>query len=201
MFGLIFFVCLTVFLISRLNDILGVHMGFKAEIKNDPFTEESDIEEVDSSENEIQKKIDLISKSYSKFNVDDFIEKAKKVFEVVFSAYAGDDKRTLHGLLGKRMYDAFSMAIDDRKSRHEKLEGILVRFISAGIVDAKIEGEDIFVDVKFVTEQSNVLKDIRGKILEGNSDYVEVRTDVWAFGRKKSSADPRWLLYEIKNQE
>ncbi|GHT98426.1 hypothetical protein FACS1894126_3890 [Alphaproteobacteria bacterium] len=201
MFGLIFFVCLTVFLISRLNEILGVHMGFKAEIKRGPFEEENEIEEVDSSANDLQKKIDLISKNYSKFDVNDFIEKAKKVFEIVFSAYAGDDKKTLHGLLGKRMYDAFSMAIDDRKSRHEKLEGILVRFISADIVDAKIEGDDIFVDVKFATEQSNVLKNIDGKILEGNSDYVEVRTDVWTFSRKKSSSDPRWLLYEIKNQE
>ncbi|GHT95977.1 hypothetical protein FACS1894122_13950 [Alphaproteobacteria bacterium] len=199
MFGLIFFVCLTVFLISRLNDILGVRMGFKAEIKTGPFDEKNVIEEV--SKNEIQEKIDSISKAYPKFNVNDFIEKAKKVFEIVFSAYAGDDKRTLHGLLGKRMYDAFSMAIDDRKSRHEKLEGILVRFISIDIVDAKIESDDIFVDVKFATEQSNVLKDGHGKILEGNSDYVEVRTDVWTFSRKKSSADPRWLLYEIKNQE
>ncbi|MDR0968447.1 MAG: TIM44-like domain-containing protein, partial [Holosporaceae bacterium] len=81
----------------------------------------------------------------------------------------------------------------------ETLEGILVRFVNSEVVDAETTDDDIFVTVKFETEQSNVLKSEDGTILEGDADFVENRVEVWAFSRKKSSTDSRWYLCEIKS--
>jgi predicted lipid-binding transport protein (Tim44 family) len=177
-----------------------MRIGFEAEAKNNLFPDENSVKEI-SPDFKIQEKIEKLSKIFPTFNGHDFLEKAKKAFEIIFVAYAEEDKNTLNNLLSQRMYSAFSLAIDDRKNRREKLEGLLVRFISAEIIDVTIEGNDVFLDVKFVTEQSNVLKNRLGEVIEGNSDYVEVRTDVWSFNRKKISANQMWLLYEIKNQE
>ena len=120
---------------------------------------------------------------------------------MIFKAYSEGDKSTLKELLVPRTYQAFSMAIDDRNSRGEILEGNLVSFSKVELIDAKVENENIFVTVKFVTEQSNVLKTLDGKILEGSSDFVENRTDIWVFSRKIKSTDSKWFLYEIKSEE
>lgn len=196
MFSLLVFIVITVLLIMRLNDILGMNVGFKVDVqKNDTFSEDSSIEEVHRDKDKVNIK-DMFG-NYADFVPHDFLDKSKKAFEIIFEAYAEGDKRTLKDLLAPKLCNAFSMAIDDRNSRGEKLEGILVRFISADITDVSANDEDVFVTVKFITEQSNVLKDRNGMIIEGNSDFVENRTDTWIFCRKKNSISSTWLLYEI----
>ena len=196
MFSLLVFIVITVLLIMRLNDILGMNVGFKVDVqKNDTFSEDSSIEEVHRDKDKVNIK-DMFG-NYADFVPHDFLNKSKKAFEIIFEAYAEGDKRTLKDLLAPKLCNAFSMAIDDRNSRGEKLEGILVRFISADITDVSANDEDVFVTVKFITEQSNVLKDRNGMIIEGNSDFVENHTDTWIFCRKKSSISSTWLLYEI----
>jgi predicted lipid-binding transport protein (Tim44 family) len=189
-----------VFLLVRLNDILGMRIGFKAEIKSSLIHGEKSETDI-FSDLKMQETIAELSKIFPTFNHQDFLEKAQKAFEIIFMAYAEEDKITLNNLLCQRIYSAFCMAIDDRKNKREKVEGLVVRFISVEIIDITINANDVFLDVKFVTEQSNVLKNHLGEIIDGNPDYVNVCTDVWCFNRKKISASPRWLLYEIKNQE
>ena len=196
MFSLLVFIVITVLLIMRLNDILGMNVGFKVDVrKNDTFSEDSSIEEVNRDKDKVNIK-DMFG-NYADFVPHDFLDKSKKAFEIIFEAYAEGDKRTLKDLLAPKLCNAFSMAIDDRNLSGEKLEGILVRFISADITDVSANDEDVFVTVKFITEQSNVLKDRNGMIIEGNSDFVENRTDTWIFCRKKNSISSTWLLYEI----
>ena len=196
MFSLLIFIVITVVLIIRLNDILGMNVGFKVDMqKKDHFNEDSSIEEVHHEDSKVNIK-DMFG-NYADFVPHDFLDKSKKAFEIIFEAYAKEDKRTLKDLLAPKLFNAFSMAIDDRKLRGEKLEGILVRFISADIVDVSANNEDVFITVKFVTEQSNILKDRNGVIIEGNSDFVENRTDTWIFCRKKNAISSTWFLYEI----
>lgn len=196
MFSLLIFIVITVLLIIRLNDILGMNIGFRVDVrKNDNFNEDHSIEEIHHEDSKVNIKDTL--GNYADFIPQDFLDKSKKAFEIIFKAYAEEDKRTLKDLLAPKLCNAFSMAIDDRKSRGEKLEGILVRFISANITDVSANNEDIFVTVKFITEQSNVLKDRNGMVIEGNSDFVENRTDTWIFCRKKNAISSTWFLYEI----
>lgn len=202
MISFLIFVFITMFLLSKLRDILGMHVGFKVDKQNDPmFTEETSIEEIISPESDLEKKIAAVSNAYQKFDQNDFIDKAKKAFEIIFVAYAKGDKKTLKNLMTSRIYNAFSLAIDDRNSRKEILDGSLLRFIKSEITDANISNDDILITMKFDTEQSNVLKSEQGEILEGNSDFIENRSDIWVFCRKKTSTDSRWFLYEIKDNK
>jgi predicted lipid-binding transport protein (Tim44 family) len=199
MFGLLLFVLLTFFLLSKLNEILGIKIGFQINKENIMDFTVADAQEKEISETD-QKILDLKA-VYSGFDSKDFLSRSQKAFEIIFCAYAAGNLKTLKELLCPRLFQAFSMAIEDRKSRGETLEGILVRIVNAEIVDSSICNNDILVTVKFTTEQSNVLKSKEGKIIEGNADFIETRRDVWVFSHKKTFRDPRWYLQEIKSED
>jgi len=193
------FAILTFALLIKLNGILGVNVGFKIkkENLNDPTVKSAEIQEV-SEQERIWK---TISRSYPKFDEKDFLQKAEKVFELVFKAYADGDKSTLKELLSPRTFKAFSMAIDDRKDRGETLEGSILQFVETELTDVNVDNGSIYITVKFITDQTTALRSTDGTILEGSPDYVESRTDVWVFSRKEGSADPRWFLHEIKSED
>lgn len=196
MFGLIFFVVLTVFLMLRLNNILGIHIGYTIEKERLPDFEKADVQDVTLSE--MDRKLLQIRKMDKRFDIDDFKRKAQSAFEIIFDAYAKENKDTLKALLHPRIFKAFALAIDDRRQRGEKLEGTIVRFVSIDVMDISIEGSVCSIFIKFITEQSDILRNSLGEIIEGNPDFVETRTDVWAFSRDLSSNDPSWYLNEIK---
>ncbi len=193
------FAILTFALIIKLNEVLGFRVGFRIEKENlrDPNQSKSEIKEVTKNE----KILRTINSKYLNFDQEGFLKKAEKVFEIVFKAYADGDKSTLKDLLSPRTFKAFSMAIDERKKQGEVLEGSILQFVETELFDASIRDETLFVTVKFVTDQTTVLRSSDGTILEGNPDYVESRKDVWVFSRKVNSADPRWFLHEIKSED
>lgn len=193
------FAILTFALIMKLNEVIGLHVGFKIERENlrGPTQEGSEIREVSKEE----KILKTIHGSCFGFDPEDFLKKAEKVFEMVFKAYAEGDKSTLKDLLSPRTFKAFSMAIDDRKKQGETLEGSILQFVKTDLVDATTRDDNLYVTVKFVTDQVTVLRSADGSIIEGNPDYVESRKDVWVFSRKINSSDPRWFLHEIKSED
>ena len=199
MFGFFLFILLTVFLIVKLNEILGMKVGFHIQKERFGYTFESK-QSAETVVSEVDRKILKISKVYPKFSVVDFLNKAQKAFEIIFHAYAAGDVATLRDLLAPRIFRAFSLAIDDRNGRRETLEGVLVRFVDVEIIDSDVTNEELFITVKFVTEQSNVLKNGEGQVLEGSTDFIETRTDVWVFSHKLSEANLRWYLHEIKSE-
>ena len=193
------FAIITFALLVKLNEILGVHVGFKVERKNlsDPTVEEAEVTEVPEQE----KILKIISQNCAKFNKEDFLKKSKRVFEMVFKAYADGDKATLKELLSSRTFKAFSMAIDDRKEQGETLEGSILQFVETELLDADVKNDNIYVTVKFVTDQTTTLRTAEGTILEGSPDYVNNQTDIWVFSKKRNSTDPRWFLHEIKSED
>jgi predicted lipid-binding transport protein (Tim44 family) len=198
MFGIIFFIALTFYLLVKLNEILGTRAGFFVEKERfRDFSKKSNVQDAVVSEK--NDKVSEMKKIYPSFNSEDFLDKAQKAFQIIFEAYSSGNTRALKELLAPRIFHAFSMAIEDRKKRKEILEGIFVRFISSEITETSFEEDTVLITVRFETEQSNVLKSEDGTILEGNADFVEKRTEVWVFGRKKKSNDSRWYLYEIKS--
>jgi predicted lipid-binding transport protein (Tim44 family) len=200
MFSILIFFIITVYLIKKINDIIGFDIGVKMDKNaiNADYFEKTDSQDEDDEEENADGK-NPFGAVYSKFNAGDFIERAKKAFEMIFKAYADGDKGTLNRLLSKNMYKAFAKAIDDRNMRGEVLQGNIERFVKAEIVDTGVSGDDIFVIVKFVSEQSNVLKSKNGEILEGSSDFIEMRTEIFSFFRKKTANDNQWVLCEIKD--
>lgn len=196
MLMILVFAIITAVLLVKLNEILGQKIGHNIPKENLRDFTKPKIEKVPvAEENE-----SLVRKYFRNFEQRDFLEKAKKAFEIIFKAYAEEDKATLHDLLMPQIYTAFSKAIDDRNQRGEILEGTIVGFDFAAITDVSVDNRTVFITVKFITSQSNVLKSADGSVLEGSTDFVESRTDIWVFSRKVNAADSKWYLYEIKSE-
>lgn len=130
------------------------------------------------------------------FDAKGFEGGARAAFEMIVNAFAQADTATLRPLLADAVYDSFSSAIRDRVTAKQTLTTTLIGIKTADIVDAKLQGRDAAVTIKFVTEQVNVTRDAGGAVVDGDPNRVETITDTWTFARNTRGRDPNWLLVQ-----
>ena len=75
--------------------------------------------------------LDAIAREDKSFDAKTFVAGARAAYEMIVTAYAEGDRRTLKNLLSREVYDGFKTAIQERESRREKAE---TRFVSAAAV-------------------------------------------------------------------
>ena len=128
------------------------------------------------------------------FDPKHFLTGARAAYEMIVTAYAQGDRRTLKNLLSKEVYDGFEAVIKERETRGEKAETRFVSIDKADIVGAEVKGKTAQVTVRFVSQLVSVTRDRDGNVIEGSPDKVTDVTDVWTFARDLSSRDPNWKL-------
>jgi len=128
------------------------------------------------------------------FDAKHFLAGARAAYEMVVTAFAEGDQRTLKNLLSREVYDGFEAAIRDRATRGESVETRFVSIDKAEIVAAELRGRTAQVTARFVSQLVSVTRDRSGTVIEGAPDKVTEVTDVWTFARDLSSRDPNWKL-------
>jgi len=128
------------------------------------------------------------------FDPQHFLTGARAAYEMIVTAYAQGDRRTLKNLLSKDVYDGFETAIKERETRGEKAETRFVSIDKADIAGAEVKGKTAQVTVRFVSQLVSVTRDRDGNVIDGSPDKVTDVTDVWTFARDLSSRDPNWKL-------
>jgi len=135
------------------------------------------------------------------FSVDHFLQGAGVAYEMIVSAFARGEKKTLKPLLNKDVYQGFVEAMDARRKRGETLELEFVGLDRAEIVDGEIRGNRGFLTVRFVSEVITALKGPDGEVIEGDPGRITRVTDIWTFERDLTSSDPNWKLAATEAQE
>ena len=138
--------------------------------------------------------LDAIAAADPEFDPKHFIAGARAAYEMVVTAYAEGDRRTLKNLLSREVYEGFDAAITEREKRGEKAETRFVSIDVAEIVGAEMRGKSAQITVRFVSQLISVTRDKNGAVIDGNPDKVTEVTDVWTFARDISSRDPNWKL-------
>ena len=128
------------------------------------------------------------------FDPKHFLTGARAAYEMIVTAYAQDDRRSLKNLLSKEVYDGFESAIKEREARGEKAETRFVSIDKADLVGAELKSKTAQVTVRFVSQLVSVTRDRDGNVIDGSPDKVTDVTDVWTFARDLSSRDPNWKL-------
>jgi predicted lipid-binding transport protein (Tim44 family) len=128
------------------------------------------------------------------FDAKHFLTGARQAYEMIVTAFAQGDRRTLKNLLGKEVYDGFETAIKERESRGEKVETRFVSIDKSDITHAEVKGKTAQVTVRFVSQLVSVTRDRDGNVIDGSPDKVTDVTDVWTFARDLGSRDPNWKL-------
>lgn len=138
--------------------------------------------------------LDAVAAQDPTFDANQFLAGARSAYEMIVTAYAQGDRRTLKNLLSKEVSDGFEAAIKERESRGEKVETRFVSIDKADIIGAEVKGKTAQVTVRFVSQLVSVTRDRDGNVIDGNPDKVTDVTDVWTFARDLSSRDPNWKL-------
>jgi predicted lipid-binding transport protein (Tim44 family) len=128
------------------------------------------------------------------FDAKHFLTGARAAYEMIVTAYAQGDRRSLKNLLSREVYDGFEHAIKEREGRGEKAETRFVSIDKSDIIGAEVKGQSAQVTVRFVSQLVSVTRDRDGNPIDGNPDKVTDVTDVWTFARDLASRDPNWKL-------
>jgi predicted lipid-binding transport protein (Tim44 family) len=138
--------------------------------------------------------LDAIAATDPDFDAKHFIAGARAAYEMVVTAYAEGDRRTLKNLLSREVFEGFDAAITERERREEKVETRFVSLDTAEIVGAELRGKSAQITVRFISQLISVTRDKSGAVIDGNPEKVTEVTDVWTFARELSSRDPNWKL-------
>lgn len=215
-FDIIILAMIAGFLVLRLRRVLGRRDGHEGKFPDpfreapendkDTFDEDNVVQLPDRSRDDVDPmdgidENDPIAAGLTQIRIADpsfdpsmFAEGAKVAFEMVLSAYAGGDRKTLKGLLSPDVYRNFEEAMSERERAGEVLEDTLVGIKSAKVIEASMDGNQALVTVKFTSEQISALRDAEGNVIDGNPNEVIDVTDFWTFSRDTRSSDPNWTL-------
>ena len=182
-FDILIFAAIAGFIIYRLRSVLGKRTGFQKNIsepKPQETKKQEDVQKIPSlMDNET--KLEAVYKKVNNFNHREFLDGAKKAFEIIISSFNNGDKKTLKNLVSKDVYSAFEKAIDEKTNNPESQ---FYSLIVEGIADAKVENDTISISVNFISEQ--MLNNDEGSIVKNK--------DTWTFEKPTNSSSPIWIL-------
>ena len=166
-----------------------------SEIKKEEQEKSQSTTEEKTELSETDKALSLIPN----FNKENFINSAKKAFELIVTSFSKGDVKTLEMLVNLKLFKKFQEVINQRQNDGITSETDFIGFDSAEITHAEITKNDIAkITVKFISEQVNLLRNKEGEVIEGDEQYIQNITDVWTFERALTSTSPNWLLASTK---
>lgn len=128
------------------------------------------------------------------FDPENFLKGARQAYELIVTAFAEGNRKTLKSLLSKDVFESFSSAILERESRGEQIDQSFVGINKADIIDAEAKAKTARVTVKFVSQLITAVKNRNGEIIDGDPKQIREVTDIWTFARELTSRDPNWKL-------
>lgn len=182
-FDILIFAAIAGFIIYRLRSVLGKRTGFQKQTNDkSPIQrkETKQVREIPSLlDNEI--KLEEVYKKVNNFDHKQFLDGAKKAFEIIITSFNSGDKKTLKDLVSNNVYNAFEKAINDNTNNPSSQ---FYSLIIDSIEDAKVENNTISISINFVSEQ--MLNNDEGKIIKNK--------DTWTFEKSIDSSSPKWTL-------
>jgi predicted lipid-binding transport protein (Tim44 family) len=145
-------------------------------------------------ESPVARGLDAIAAADKSFDVKQFVAGARAAYEMIVTAYAAGDRRSLKNLLAREVYDGFEAVIREREARGESVETRFVSIDATEITNAELRGKMAQLTLRFVSQLVSATRDRHGNVIDGSADAVTSVTDVWTFAREVTSRDPNWNL-------
>lgn len=154
----------------------------------------AEIEQLSHGDEHVKSGLQAIVDADPTFAPKAFLEGAKSAYEMIVTAFATGDRKTLKNLLEKDVYDGFEQAIAAREAKGHKIDFTFVGLPKSEIAAAELDKRDSRVAVQFNAEVVQATRDKDGALVEGNADQVQTIADEWTFARNIKSRDPNWKL-------
>ena len=176
------------FIFLRLRGILGRKTGFEGKI-SPQFEKEFKKTNITTKP---------VSENFDEVSQKEFLKGAKIAYETIITDFSDSDNKLIASkpLLGKKIYDQFKEALEDRASKGHIAEITFIGIKSAVIKTHKKIENNIDVTVDFVSEIITCIKDKDKKIVSGDSEKIKTVYDTWVFSKDIKSSNPNWLLID-----
>lgn len=138
--------------------------------------------------------LDAITAADGNFDIKQFVAGARAAYEMIVTAYATSDRRSLKGLLEREVYDGFESVIRQREARGETVETRFVSIDTSEVINAQMRGKMAHLTLRFVSQLVSATRNRNGNVIDGSADTVTSVTDIWTFAREVTSRDPNWKL-------
>jgi len=170
----------------------------QVQVETAPAETEARIKTIAGQDPLVQTGLLDILKADPAFDPEQFVKGARAAYEMIVTAFAEGDRKTLRELLAKDVFDDFTTAIGERERRGERIEQRFIGINRADILQAELERGVAQITVRFDSQLTKATYGKTGNVVEGTPDKVLTPTDIFTFSRDVSSPearrDPNWRL-------
>ena len=199
---IIIFAIIAIFLVYRLKNILGQNsegneQNNQIDIGKKNFSNVVKLGNLDIDKTKANKS--SISKIDPTFNEDEFLKGAQNFFQMVINSFVKGDLEDIVKYIDDKLVKSFKLVIDERLKEGESLKIEILKMKSIKIKDVKELKHFVRLSVLFETEQIKVLKDKKGKVIDGDPKKSILVRDLWTFEKEIKSKDMNWKLVETSD--
>ena len=215
-FDILILAMIAVFILNRLRNVLGKKTGNEEDIAQN-LNVKTNLKETkpdrelnlkmnkDSNKSfynlhedrDINKALNAIKKIESSFELEIFVDKAKKAFEYILNAYSENNLKNLKILLDQKIYHSYQKDIEKRIKKNEKFEITIINIKEPIVKHAKVVDKKAQITLEYESEQIHLLKNSKGDIIEGDSNQILNISEQWTFSRELKLRNPNWKLLSI----
>jgi predicted lipid-binding transport protein (Tim44 family) len=201
---------IAIFLILKLRSVLGTRDGFekppipledvRPRIRRDFEVIEGgadrDVTDHAPEGSDAARALMAMKQAEPSFTVTPFLEGARSAYEMILMAYERGDLDSIRPFLSDDVEASFADAIAARERDGLTVEASFVGMKELALQDATFNKDSGMaeISVRFVGEQTYVVRNKAGEIVEGNPREIKRQRDVWTFARRMGIDDPNWQL-------
>ena len=199
---IIIFAIIAIFLVYRLKNILGQNsegneQNNRIDIGKKEFSNVVKLGNLDSEKTKVDKSSILTIDPT--FNEEEFLKGAQNFFQMVINSFVKGNLKDVLKYIDDELVKSFKLVIDERLEEGETLKIEILKMKSIKIKDVKELKNFLRLSVLFETEQIKVLKDKKGKVIDGDPKKSILVKDLWTFEKEIKSKDINWKLVETSD--
>jgi predicted lipid-binding transport protein (Tim44 family) len=201
---------IAIFLILKLRSVLGTRDGFekppiplddvRPRVRRDFEVIEGgpdrDITDHVAEGSDAARALAEMKKAEPSFAVGPFLQGARGAYEMILMDFEKGELDRIRAFLSDDVEASFSEAIAQREADGLTIEASFLGIKELTLHDATFNAESRFAEiaVRLVADQTYVVRNKAGEIVEGSPREVKKTRDIWTFARQMGSDDPNWQL-------
>jgi predicted lipid-binding transport protein (Tim44 family) len=201
---------IAIFLILKLRSVLGTRDGFekppvpledvRPRVRRDFEVIEGgpdrDIIDHVADGSDAARALAEMKKAEPSFTVGPFLEGARGAYEMILMAFEKGELDRIRPFLSDDVEASFAEAIAQREGDGLTVEATFLGIKELTLHEATFNADSRFAEiaVRFVADQTYVVRNKAGEVVEGSPREVKKTRDIWTFARQMGSDDPNWQL-------
>lgn len=201
---------IAIFLILKLRSVLGTRDGFekppipledvRPRVRRDFEVIEGgpdrDITDHVTEGSDAARALAEMKKAEPGFAVAPFLQGARGAYEMILMAFEKGELDRIRPFLSDDVEASFAEAIGERERNGLTVEASFLGIKELVLHDATFTPDSRFgeIAVRFVADQTYVVRNKAGEVVEGSPREVKKTRDIWTFARQMGSDDPNWQL-------